>query len=217
MRVVSIFLLTTLVASPALSADVVDQSEVASAAGYAFNWTGPEFGMTAGLDRLNAGGSQFISGDERFSGGRVGAFAGYQYQLDNQFVFGIEGDVSYTSNERDDFYNSVTFFQQKIRTDWSGSVRARVGYAFDKTQVFATGGWAATRAVFKEDSLAGWVEERENFSGFTVGAGVDYAFSDNVFARAEYRYNKFGEKTVSSGNTVDLDQHVLNIGLGVKF
>ncbi len=30
---------------------------------------------------------------------------------------------------------------------------------------------------------------------YTVGAGVDYAFTNNIFGRVEYRYTDFGSKT----------------------
>lgn len=43
-----------------------------------------------------------------------------------------------------------------------------------------------------------------------VGTGVDYAVTNNVFLRGEYRYNDLGDNA-------DLDQHVVKVGLGAKF
>ena len=33
-------------------------------------------------------------------------------------------------------------------------------------------------------------------NGYTLGLGVDYKFTDNFFARAEYRFNDFGSVRV---------------------
>jgi len=56
--------------------------------------------------------------------------------------------------------------------------------------------------------------------GWTVGAGVDYAFTNNLFGRVEYRYNDFGKETYHTGpitSTGDVSEHVVKVGLGVKF
>ena len=59
-------------------------------------------------------------------------------------------------------------------------------------------------------------KESKTFNGWTIGAGVDYAFTNNIFARAEYRFNSYGNKDVL-GIKADLDQHVVGVGIGVKF
>ncbi|TCV74550.1 outer membrane protein with beta-barrel domain [Neorhizobium sp. R1-B] len=69
-------------------------------------------------------------------------------------------------------------------------------------------------------SVLGFGTEEGMFSGYTVGAGADYAFTGNIFARVEYRYSDFGCKTFDFGpGTIDADlnQHAVKVGLGVKF
>lgn len=78
--------------------------------------------------------------------------------------------------------------------------------------VFATAGWATARATI--DTPAG--DADKTFNGWTVGAGVDYAFTDNLFGRAEYRYNDYGDEEIQ-GTDVDLDEQVVSAGVGVKF
>lgn len=223
MRVLPLAMLAAIVATPVMAADLASQSEAvpAAAVAYAFNWTGPELGVFGGGDWANASGSMFDNTSYRFPGGHAGAFAGYQYQLKNNVVLGVEGDASYTGNQRAFHYedydtngNLVASGTAKVRSDFAGSVRARVGYAFDNILVYSTGGWAATRAV---SSLSGSGESSKILNGFTVGAGVDYAFTDNLFARVEYRYNRFGEKSLGDAGTIKFDQHLANIGLGMKF
>ncbi|TGP29104.1 porin family protein, partial [bacterium M00.F.Ca.ET.228.01.1.1] len=60
----------------------------------------------------------------------------------------------------------------------------------------------------------------ETLNGWTIGAGIDYAFTDNIFGRLEYRYNDFRKKTYTIQHlSADgkLSDHVVNVGLGVKF
>jgi outer membrane immunogenic protein len=176
-----------------------------------FVWTGGYLGLQGGGGWLNSdlsvpGGSA----SEKFSGGLFGAFAGYNYQH-GDWVVGVEGDVSYNWNDE-----TVTVFGSNTETgtDVSGSVRARLGYTVnDRTLIYGTGGWAVTRGFV---DVAGASKEKETFNGWTIGAGVDYGFTDSVFGRAEYRYNDFGDKDVG-GVDVDLDQHQFTVGVGVKF
>ncbi len=165
-----------------------------------------------GSDWLNANGSLFNPPQQDFNGAHLGAFAGYQYQFSNNVVIGLEGDVSYDWNKK--IFVSGGGTPADIGTDWGGSVRARVGYAFDHLLVYTTGGWAFARAFVRPD---GFPSAEETYNGYTVGAGIDYAFTDNIFARAEYRYADFGGKTLASGLDADLKQHLFNVGIGVKY
>lgn len=55
-----------------------------------------------------------------------------------------------------------------------------------------------------------------SFRAGSIRGRVGYAFTDRIFARLEYRYNDFRKKSFS-GLDADLDQHIVNIGLGVTF
>ncbi|NTE63473.1 porin family protein [Agrobacterium fabrum] len=173
----------------------------------AFTWSGAYLGIQGGGGWANGEFSGFgISSSEDANGGLFGAFAGYNYQFDNNLVVGVEGDIEYNWNEQE-------IFGAKFGTDWAGSVRGRVGYAFDHALIYATAGWAATQGYVDVPGLG---KDEATFNGYTVGAGVDYAFTNNVFGRVEYRYNDYGDKDLQGFN-VDVDQHMVKIGLGVKF
>lgn len=113
---------------------------------------------------------------------------------------------------RDDWADTV-----KGGTDLGGSVRLRAGYAFDRTLIYATGGWATVRNYQKE-YIEGVLDDKfkDRLNGYTVGVGVEQAFTDNLFGRLEYRYNDFGNK-VFLDDKLDLQQHTVKAGLGVKF
>jgi len=134
-------------------------------------------------------------------------FAGWNKQLDNNIVLGIEGDFKYD-------WNNKKFNGTDVGTDWGGSARARVGYAFDNALIYGAGGWTAANGYVDP---AGPNNDKEKvLNGYTVGAGVDYKFTDSMFARAEYRFNDFGNEKIG-GNKVDLQQHSVLLGVGFKF
>ncbi|WP_425488357.1 outer membrane protein [Martelella radicis] len=155
-----------------------------------FNWSGFYLGGTGGYDwataNLHYNGAQV--GNDDFNGGKLGGFAGYNYQLDNNIVLGVEGELDYNWNEQS--YNVGLPYSVKAGSDWEGSVRGRVGYAFDNALLYATGGWAIANGYIEGNGET----QNQAFNGWTVGAGLDYAFTDNLFGGLEYRYTDFGKK-----------------------
>jgi outer membrane immunogenic protein len=122
-----------------------------------------------------------------------GLHVGYNYQI-SQFVVGLEGDVDGLS-----FSNSVnnpaTGFFASTRIPVEGSIRGRVGYAWDRALFFVTGG-AAFADIQHQYALAGVFSPSGTFDktrvGYTFGGGVEYALSNNWSVRGEYRYANFG-------------------------
>ncbi|CAD7046033.1 porin family protein [Pseudorhizobium halotolerans] len=197
-----------LASTSALAADAVEYVPEAPAAvemPAAFSWSGPYLGVHGGY----GWGSADVDGvgDGDFDGGRFGAFAGYNWEVSNGFVAGIEGDLNYDWNE-EEIVAGVDG-----QTGLSGSVRGRVGFAMDRALIYAAGGWTATNVEVDGGALG---SESDTLHGWTLGAGVDYAFTDNMFGRLEYRYNDYSEGDLG-GFDVDFDQHVVQVGLGVKF
>jgi len=137
------------------------------------------------------------------SGTLAGAFIGGNYQF-NRFVVGVEGDWQ-GSNLIGNSQASSSFglaagtfpggpFTISTTIKDYGSVRGRLGVAFDRFLIFGTAGWAwgnpsnayalyGAPPFFTRSGISG---------GWTVGAGLDYAFTDNVFGRIEYRYTNLG-------------------------
>ncbi|ASV88512.1 ompA-like transmembrane domain protein (plasmid) [Ochrobactrum quorumnocens] len=191
-----------------MAADVVlDNSALPVVSQAPISWTGAYIGVQAGSGWASGDFSGFgINGSEDANGGSLGGFIGYNYQSGNSLMLGIEADVEYNWNEQQ-------VFGADFGTDWAGSVRGRVGYAFNKALIYATAGWAATRGYVDVPGLG---KAQETYNGYTVGAGLDYAFTNQIFGRIEYRYNDYGDKALQ-GINVDVDQHAVKIGLGVKF
>ncbi|MGW9231243.1 outer membrane protein [Pseudorhizobium sp. NPDC055634] len=196
-----------LASTSAFAADAVEtipEAPIAVEMPAVFTWSGPYIGIHGGHGWGNADVEGLDAGN--FDGWRFGGFVGYNWQMANGFVAGIEGDVNYDWNKEDigGGFDGETGF--------NGSVRGRVGVALDRTLIYAAGGWTATRAKVEGPGF----DESDTLHGWTLGAGVDHAFTDNVFGRLEYRYNDYTKGDVG-GLDVDFDQHVVQVGIGVKF
>jgi outer membrane immunogenic protein len=119
-----------------------------------------------------------------------GAHVGYNLQM-NQFVAGLEGDVEGTGISRN-FSPGGVLYDTKIPVQ--GSIRGRLGVAFDRVLLYATGG--GEFAGFKT-SYTGFGSNQGSTtrSGWTVGGGIEYAVTNNWSVRGEYRYTDFGHLT----------------------
>ncbi|QFY62966.1 porin family protein (plasmid) [Rhizobium grahamii] len=194
------------ISTSAFAADAVDQIPAPPVATDAssFTWDGFYLG---GITGYGWGTGKVVGlGSDSFDGWRLGGFTGYNWQFSNGFVAGVEGDLNYDWSDKD--YGGGT----KLKSGFSGSARARAGYAIDHTLIYAAGGWTATNAKLK--TPVG--NDSDTLNGWTIGAGVDHAFTDKIFGRVEYRYNDFGRGDLL-GTNVDFKQNVVQVGVGVKF
>ena len=115
-------------------------------------------------------------------------------------VFGIEGDVDGTSAKANYFLGNI---QNNADERIQGSVRGRLGIAFDRVLVYGTGGVAF--GDLRNTYVNTFTGATDSFShtrvGYTVGGGVEYAFTNNLSLRAEYRYTDFGRFTDNLANS----------------
>jgi outer membrane immunogenic protein len=201
-----------------------------------FDWTGPYIGLHAGygwgrehdnlsengvtggtstLNTLNATGSN--ADHFSLSGFVGGAHVGYNYQFLNQVVIGVEADLDYTNLNGDKrFTNPAPGGVYKFTTDWQGSARLRAGYAIDNLLIYATGGIAFADAQVK----VGGLSDSNIHVGWTVGAGAEYAFTQNWIGRAEVRYSDFNSQnynTILGPLKADFNETTATVGVSYKF
>lgn len=194
------------------AADAVEQVPVAPEAvveqTQVYGWDGAYLGIFGGANWLRTDlddGTLDRKGTS--TGGVLGGFAGWNRQMDNNIVFGLEGDLKYDWNGKK--YSGID-----TGTDWGGSARVRLGYAFDNALVYGAGGWTAANGYVDPP---GPNNSKEKFmNGWTLGAGVDYKFTESMFARAEYRFNDYGSAKFNGVKT-DFQQHNVLVGVGFKF
>lgn len=187
----------------------------------AFTWTGFYVGANAGYawGNVNAstawgwgsGRSTTIGDLDGFVGGGQ---VGYNYQM-GQFVLGLEADL-----QGADLNTGRNIYGDRVKTEYFGTVRARLGVAFDRFLPYVTAGWAYGNVKTSFSDLAGNIYSNDNShtGGYAVGAGLEYAVTNNIVAGVEYLYVDLGDKRVLGSNVkVGTDFSVVRARLSYKF
>ena len=232
-------------ASTAFAADLPSRrAPVPYVAVPVFTWTGFYVGVNAGYGfndsgRITTTGNQVVTLGNSNANIRVnnvnldrdgftgGGQIGYNYQF-GAIVVGIEADAQYTDFRRTGSFTgspnaagllaTSTF---RTTTDYIGTVRGRVGYAFDRLMVYGTGGFAYGEVFNSANffqpqagggtALLGFTGSRSRMeTGYTAGAGVEYALPTNfslfnssaVTLKAEALYYDLGRSTYVANGVI---------------
>jgi outer membrane immunogenic protein len=178
----------------------VSSSPVMSPVAVAFNWTGLYAGVHGGYawaDSSNSYNNSPYSAAPPLEikpvGGYGGGQIGMNYQLPQNFVIGLEADASFDSIEKtvDDPFSAGDTVT--IKVDYSGTVRGRLGYAFDRLLVYGTGGFAWAHAKTSVTAINN--SQDATLTGWTAGGGIEYAFADHWSVKAEYLHVDYGDHT----------------------
>ncbi len=174
-------------------------------------WTGFYVGINGGFggDRnqypFTVGG---ISGTSNLnsSGFFGGGQAGYNWQFAPAWVAGVEADFDdadiqgIASTSASGLVSSIG-----TRLDWFGTVRGRVGYLVTPTTLlYGTGGWAYGHETSSASISAGGLGAGASVgttqtSGWTAGAGLEYALNPRVSFKTEYLFVNLGSATLANG------------------
>jgi len=182
-----------------------------------YNWTGFYLGINGGGAWGNSDWNGFAV-DNSPSGGMIGGTAGYNWQgAGSPWVFGLEGDIDWTNIR--DRATACGAFNCETRNNWFGTVRGRVGYAFDRFMPYFTGGLAVGDV---EANLGGFTGSKSTNAGWTVGVGIEGVLAGNWTAKVEYLYADLGDTTCSSvacgtATNVDLNLNIVRAGLNYRF
>ena len=177
-------------------------------------WTGfvvaPYFGYETAS--LNGSGSVGL-GDP--SGWRIGAELDYDYQF-GHVVAGVAAEAFYT------WYDSNGSGPQNAlstRMHDYETVRARLGYAFDRWLVFGAGG-VAFGDLEVANSATG-ISDRQTLVGWTAGGGVEWMWNNNLALRGEVDHMDFGSAQFASlpspNNTVGAKLDLFKIDFVSRF
>lgn len=221
-----------------------------------FTWTGFYLGVNLGLggDRFSypfsavvpvaatgIGGNATITSSGIIGGGQVG----WNWQFANNFVVGLEADFSgaairgkVTANAGGVVAGAVPLgasIQAGSRIDYIGTVRGRVGYAWDRFLVYGTGGFAygeVNSSISASAAIAGaaaafQASQNSSRTGWAAGGGFEYALTNNLTVKTEYLFVSLGTNTILStpllGGLVGLNisqktqANIVRAGLNYKF
>jgi len=203
-----------------------------------YNWTGWYVGLQGGAawgraEQTDAAG--FTSGRYNTRGGLVGGTLGYNWQT-GPVVFGLETDLSWASIKGstsgtdpasgNTCGGSPPNCDSKITT--LGTVRGRLGYAWQNLLPYVTGGLAYANVHGSEGDVAAngafgsgskWV------AGWTVGGGLEGIIAPNWTAKLEYLYVNLGSRagfTDTNGGVLVAQSlretaQVVRVGINYRF
>jgi outer membrane immunogenic protein len=162
------------------------------------------------------------------SGGFGGGQIGYNWQgaFGSRLVLGVEADFQGAGieGEHTGIGTAAGLETNRVNIDWFGTVRGRLGYAFDRTLVYATGGLAYgdVDSRLSSPNAPGIFERKHDTQvGFVAGAGVEYKITPVWSVKAEYQYIDLGSERLvgtpgfAGFHTNDLDTafHTVRVGL----
>jgi outer membrane immunogenic protein len=157
---------------------------------------------------LGSGSTGFIGGGQ----------AGYNWQT-GSFVLGVETDFDGTTLSKSrnllgaGFWNPYLgttdnlTLNSKVSLDWLGTTRGRVGFVVtpdNRFMIYGTGGVAygggsAHVSIYDSAANAFWSgNPSASRVGWTVGAGAEYAFTNNWTLRGEYLYVDLGSRSFNT-------------------
>jgi opacity protein-like surface antigen len=189
-------------AQPASTPALIYKSPPASSA---YDWTGLYVGAGGGYGveavkgtLTSAAGAPLAPYSYDVSGPLAGVFAGGNYQF-SRLVIGAESDWQWSRLAGNNqvlaplgaagAFPAGPFTISTTTKDY-GSIRARFGLAYERFLIFGTAGWAWGNPsnAYAVTAAAPFVTNGGIANGWTAGAGVDYALTQHIFARLEYRY-----------------------------
>jgi outer membrane immunogenic protein len=223
----ALFLASTAVVSAADLA--VKARPYAPVAEPVYTWTGFYVGANAGLggDKVDypisaLGGTADLNLTSfgGFGGGQVG----YNYQFGGNWVAGVEADIQGT-NMKSRLAATIGPVSLSAGTEmkYFGTVRGRLGYAYNNILLYATGGYAygSEDTTLSAAPLVTF-SRRADLSGWTAGGGVEWAANNNWSFKTEYLYLRFDRNNVFSAAPVfviddKVAAHTLKFGVNYRF
>ncbi|MGL4439692.1 MAG: outer membrane protein [Bosea sp. (in: a-proteobacteria)] len=175
-------------------------------AGYSFNSNKASTVGTPGFVALGANvPGSLRTGKDGFIGG---AQIGYNYQI-GSIVLGVETDLQYVDGKRTSAFTGPALggitTSASSELTYLGTLRARLGLvASERLMIYATGGLAygnpknSAAVATGTGALWGGGSDATRF-GYAIGAGAEYALTNNWTAKLEYLYYDLGRRTVNAG------------------
>ncbi len=207
--------LAALGSAPAFAADLAARHVYTKAPVVApvYNWAGFYIGAMGGYGSED-------SGSPSIKGGLAGGTVGYNWQT-GSWVYGLEADAAWAdlNASASAVVPGFGLHTASDKVDSTGTVRGRIGYAFNTVLLYGTGGYAWANNKVSLSALGVSISDSKFLSGWTVGAGVEYMFAPKWSVKAEYLYKSFDGKSYFNGAlpTGDLNVHSVQVGVNYHF
>jgi outer membrane immunogenic protein len=205
-----------------------------------FSWTGFYLGGNVGAAWGQGNVTDTFTG-LNFSGTTNAVFTGggqvgFNYQI-SSLVFGVEGDFDWLANNNNNGTGVVIggsglghTFTASLNNRWVTTLTGRLGVAWDRVLFYGKGGgaWVGHDGITVTDvttgtSLIGTTSNSR--SGWTAGAGLEWAFANNWTARVEYDFIGLGNRSfvvpatspVLAGDTFTTNRNIQMVTVGLNY
>lgn len=205
----------------------------AAPAGARHDWSGPYVGIVGGGEwsrSKHLNNNNDITAPFNVDGALLGANVGYNAQFAGVWLFGLEGDMSW-SNASGKTSNISPFNparQSGAKEPWLATARVRLGFVpIAHWLTYITGGVALADVEAEIFNPEMTFTESHVRGGWTAGAGVEYAMTGNWSAKLEYIHVGLTDTsyftpapavdTVNRGAGVPLDANIVRGAINYKF
>lgn len=148
--------------------------------------------------------------------------AGYSQSFGS---FNLAGTVSYTLGDQkagsfvDNYYQTSVYL--KLRNTWHVSIEPGLNLS-PSTLLYASLGYSGTKANFIEYDSQGTFPWEQGLNGYSLGAGLKYKFTPNIYGMAAIRQTNFQSGNVDFGGVYPQASFKPNsldglVGIGYKF
>lgn len=132
-------------------------------------------------------------------------------------VYGLEADFTF-GNLRNRTAPVAPGVEASFDLSPVGTIRARLGYAIDRTLLYITAGLGIANPDLTIKGGANGGNDARRHLGIVGGAGIEYAVTDAILLRTEYLYGNYGKKTYHLGaDDVTTDFETSTVRAGVSF
>ncbi|RWI50514.1 MAG: porin family protein [Mesorhizobium sp.] len=184
-----------LLCTSAFSADLTKEPYIEPVYSWTGKYIGVETGYGRGVAEHDVNGLEETAISNRLNGATLGVYGGFNYQFDSNLVLGIDAGASWGKRAGGPDSFGTCFCANLVSTDveWDVAVRGRIGYPIDRLMPYLAGGvtFGEVHADYDYINASGVINDTR--AGWTIGVGLEYAFSDRLILRTEYRYSDFGK------------------------
>jgi outer membrane immunogenic protein len=166
-----------------------------------FEWSGVHVGIFSSYGFGRWSGTAEDYPHQPVNGWFGGGLIGYDYRLaGSNWIIGVEADIAAADIKQTDNYSDAAI---TLRLDALATLRSRLGFAWDRSLVYLTGGVAAGHIGLTVNQYHPGGPGSSPFQtsddhihyGYAVGAGAQWGFLDNVALKVEYLWINLADAT----------------------
>lgn len=196
-------------------------------------FSGLRVGVEAGYDTLRSGST--VDADttrdrdlkQSIDGVNYAAIVGYDAAVGENLRIGAEASYGDSTASWDNNNNRPNVFNLgRVEAQREIYLGGRVGYVTSPDlMLYAKGGYTSQRFGINGTDGTTSSSQRLDTDGWRLGAGAEYALSNNMYAGLEYRYSNYSKGEIDFNGTatdsrrfnIDTDRHQVVATLGVRF